>query len=136
MLFIIGVVLGVVISFLGSLLISLIPYIPLVPVFLASVIPSIFVFVIVAFRTKPDATKFTYWLKGFISLFVISFFAFAIKNYFEAKAVANNPGSSLNWDAVILFNILYSLGAALLISPISYLAIKWIAQFKKQNIGI
>jgi hypothetical protein len=134
MLVVIGVVLGVVISFIGSILISLIPYIPFVPVFLATVFPSILIFVIITYRTKPGATKFKYWLNSFISLFVISLLAFAIKNYFEAKAILNNPGSSLNWDAIIIFNILYSLGAALLISPISYFAIKWIAQFKKQNI--
>ncbi|MDC3416662.1 hypothetical protein [Aquibacillus salsiterrae] len=134
MLVVIGIVVGVVISLIGSIIISLIPYVPFAPVFLTSVIPSVLIFVIQTYQIKTDITKFKSWLNGFISLFVISLLAFAIKNYFEAKAIANNPGSGLNWESIIIFNILYSLGAAMLISPISYFAIKWISRFKKQTI--
>lgn len=133
MLLVIGILGGILVSFIGSMLLSFIPFIPLGPIFLTTVIPSIIVFVFITYRTKPDAATFTYWLQSFFSLFAICIIAFFAKNYFEAQATARNPGSSLNWDAVILFNILYSLGAALLFSPIGYSAIRWIADFKKQR---
>nr|WP_289038530.1 hypothetical protein [uncultured Allobacillus sp.] len=131
MLIALGVLSGVLIAFFGSFIISLIPWIPYVPVLLTTVIPSVLVFVIVTFRIRPDESKYKYWVNSFISLFVIGFVTFLIRNYFQWKAVAQIDGSGLVWDTVILFNILYSLGAALLISPIGYLVIKWIAQFKK-----
>lgn len=136
MLFVIGVLSGFIISFIGSFLISLIPWIPFGPVFLTTVIPSILVFLFLTIRTEPDASKFKKWINGFISIFVIGFVILLIRNFFQSKAIDNLEGNGLNWDAVILFNVLYSLGAALLISPIAYLVIKRIAQLKKQYLLI
>ncbi|MEN2466858.1 hypothetical protein [Ornithinibacillus sp. JPR2-1] len=132
MLIVFGLLSGVIISLIGSFIISLVPWIPFVPVFLTTVIPSVLIFVILTFRIKPDASKLVYWVNSFIALFIIGFLTFLIRNYFQWRAVAHIEGSGLVWDAVILFNILYSLGAALVVSPIGYLVIKWIAQLKKQ----
>ncbi|WP_240377045.1 hypothetical protein [Bacillus piscicola] len=74
------------------------------------------------------------WLNGFFSLFIIGMLAFGIKNYVESQASAGHPGSSLNWDAVILFNILYSLGAAILLSPLSYFVIRRMSKQKMQDV--
>lgn len=132
MLLLIGIIAGVVISLLGSAILSLYPYLPFVPIFSTTLIPSILIYVIVSYEIKPRSSKLKCWLSGFISLFIISILSFAIKNYFQLQAISNNPGSSLNWDAVIIANIIYSLGAAILISPIGYFAIKKIVRFKNK----
>jgi hypothetical protein len=68
--------------------------------------------------------KFKHWLNSFIVLLIVSLSAFTINSFVEANAIANHSRSSLNWDAVIIANILYSLVLALLFSPIGYLVIK------------
>ncbi|WP_138416069.1 hypothetical protein [Aquibacillus sediminis] len=128
-----GMLAGVFVAFLGSLVLSVYPYLPFIPIFLATVFPSIVVFVIVSYRIKQDTSKLTCWLTSVIALFVISLLAFSIKNYFEAQAV-NHPGASLNWDAIIIANILYSSGAAVLLSPLGYIVIKKIVE-KKQKMS-
>ncbi|WP_085993969.1 hypothetical protein [Oceanobacillus senegalensis] len=131
MLFVIGMTIGIIVSFIGSFIISLIPYIPFVPVFLISILPSILVFSLVTFQTNSKSTKMKHWLTASLALFVIGLLSFGIKNYFEARAVSGNPGGGLNWDAIILFNILYSLGAAFIVSPIGYFAIRWLSHYKE-----
>ena len=126
----IGIIAGTAVALIGSILISFIPYIPFGPVFLASIVPSLLIFTIVTYQIKPNRTKLMYWLHGLGSLFVISLLAFTIKSYVEYQSVSDLPGRSLNWDAVILFNFIYLFGAALLVSPIGYYAIKWIGQVK------
>lgn len=133
MLVAIGIVAGIIVSLIGSFILSLYPYLPFYPIFLATVVPSVLAFVIVSYRTKINSTRFKCWLNGFFSLFVISLFAFAIKNYIESQAIVISSGSSMNWDAVIIFNILYSLGAAILLSPISYFMIRKIKEFKSKQ---
>jgi hypothetical protein len=93
MLTIIGIAVGIIVSLLGSFIIGLIPFVPpFHMMFMATVIPSIFVFIFIAFSVKPTATNFKNWFDGFTALFIISFLGFAIKNYFEAKAVAGTQG--------------------------------------------
>lgn len=133
MFIIIGIITGLIVSFIGSFILSLYPYLSFYPMFLATLLPSVLVFIFVTRYTKPNEKKTKSWLNGFLSLFVIGLFSFAIKSFFESRSVADNPGSSLNWDAVILFNFLYSLGAAILLSPVSYYMIKRISKLKEQD---
>jgi hypothetical protein len=137
MLIIIGVVLGIGISVAGSILVSFYPIFPFSLIFLTTVIPSVLCLIILTYHTKPNVTKLISWLSSFIALFAISFLSFAIYDYH--KMMSNmaihsvRSDSTLNWDVIIIYNIYYSLGAALLMSPIGYFAVKWISEYKRKK---
>jgi hypothetical protein len=131
----IGVLMGIIMSIIGSFLVSLIPFFPFYFIFKLSLLPSIIVFVIIALWTKPDETRsFKIWLKSFSALFLGSLLTFFNFNRMEGTFHFNrHSGSHLNWDAIITFNILYSLGIALAMSPLAYIVIKKIIHFKNAS---
>ncbi|KAB8138113.1 hypothetical protein F9U64_06620 [Gracilibacillus oryzae] len=74
------------------------------------------------------SNKWKFWLISFLILFLIIGLAFTLQTLIEAE-IYNRQ--NVNWDGVILFNILYSLGLALILSPIGYVGIK--ALYYKRN---
>jgi len=128
-----GITAGVIVSLLGSVIVGFNPYLPFIFIFSYTVIPSALIFALVSYLIKPNLSKFKYWLIGLITLFGVGLFSFFIHNYLDYRAIRSQPGEVLNWDAIILFNILYSLGVALLFSPLSYFVLKEIAIRKEKS---
>ncbi|MFT4417015.1 hypothetical protein ACLM5H_24435 [Fredinandcohnia humi] len=136
MIYVKGACIGLLVSFIGSMVLGAYPYLPFHVIFLTSALPSALVFGIMTYFVKTDESKVYYWIRAWLSLFIVGIIAFTIKTYFEARAIAVNPyGSTLNWDAVILFNILYSVGAAILFSPMGMYALQRLALYKKQQLN-
>ncbi|KQL52428.1 hypothetical protein AN964_01975 [Heyndrickxia shackletonii] len=127
MLLLIGVAAGIVISVIGSLFIGMIPYLWFPDLFKLSIVQSILVYLFITFKVKPIIPGSKLWIYSFFSSLFIILIGFLIND----RNIFIDP-SSYNIDDIIKWVIIYSIGGAIIASPLSYVIIKSISHLKQK----
>ncbi|MEK5389254.1 hypothetical protein NSQ59_02575 [Margalitia sp. FSL K6-0131] len=127
MLLLIGVAAGIVISVIGSLFIGMIPYLWFPDLFKLSIVQSILVYLFITFKVKPIIPGSKLWIYSFFSSLFIILIGFLIND----RNIFIDP-SSYNIDDIIKWVIIYSIGGAIIASPLSYAIIKSISHLKQK----
>ncbi|MBB2479209.1 hypothetical protein H5P36_03215 [Bacillus sp. APMAM] len=127
MLLLIGVAAGIVISVIGSLFIGMIPYLWFPDLFKLSIVQSILVYLFITFKVKPIIPGSKLWIYSFFSSLFIILIGFLIND----RNIFIDP-SSYNIDDTIKWVIIYSIGGAIIASPLSYVIIKSISHLKQK----
>lgn len=127
MLLLIGVAAGIVISVIGSLFIRMIPYLWFPDLFKLSIVQSILVYLFITFKVKPIIPGSKPWIYSFFSSLFIILIGFLIND----RNIFIDP-SSYNIDDIIKWVIIYSIGGAIIASPLGYAIIKSISHLKQK----